>query len=224
MQIPRGSTRRNRLIGAGLIALLLIAMALDTKVLTPTALADIGPKQFDPAATANDLFTKAQTVLPAQAKPLSEVLPAVDVDIKGAAAKYKAVSPAGGSYVFFVSATATVTGDTTADDLWLKINGLPATATVLVPTTTAVNGTVLRDAMGFTFQDAPDQTGYQLVGDELKKLIQSKVVAGVGDPTKLKGKKITLVGVLSVTASPGSNTVPAAKPANVQPVKIEVAG
>ena len=44
-----------------------------------------------------------------------------------------------------------------------------------MPLTTAINGTVLRDAMGFKFADAPGQTDYQYVGDELKKLMQAEV-------------------------------------------------
>ena len=52
--------------------------------------------------------------------------------------------------------------------------------------------------MGFKFADAPGQTDYQYVGDELKKLIQAEIAVERPDPAALKGKKVTVVGVSSV--------------------------
>ena len=221
MPTSRGSTRRNRLIGGGVLIVLIVAMVFNTKFLTPTALAGIGPKQFDPAASAGDLFTKAQKDVPAQAKPLTEVLPAVQADIKKAAATYQAVKPSDTSYDFPVTVTGTVADSSTADALRLTVGGLPG-STVLVPTSTAINGTVIRDGMGFKFADAPGQTEYQYVGDEIKKLVQSKVIEPLGAPAGLKGKKVTVVGFLSVLAVAGLNTVPKAKPVNIQPVSVQV--
>ena len=83
-------------------------MVLSTKFLTPEELAAIAPKQFDPAQTASDLWTKAQAELPAKAQPLGQVVPAVQTDLKAAATKYKAVSPAEGAYVFPVKLDGTV--------------------------------------------------------------------------------------------------------------------
>jgi len=211
-----------RLVGTGVLVALVVAMALSTKFLTRAELASIGPKAFNPVDAASGLFAKAQSDLPGRAKPLPEVLTAVQTDIKGAAAKYQAASPSEGTYDFAVTASGTVSDESTADSLRLTVDGVSGT-TVIVPTTTAINGAVLRDAMGFKFADAPGQTQYQYVGDELKKLIQSKVIAPLGDPAKLKGKKVTITGVLSVQDIGGTNTVPKAKPANIQPTKIEVA-
>ena len=223
MSTSRGTSRRNRLIGLGALVLLIVAMVLNTKFLTPTALAGIGPKQFDPAASADELFTKAQNEVPGRAKPLAEVLPAVQADIKKAATTYQAVKPSDTSYDFAVTATGTVADSSTTDALRVTVDGLAPGSTVLVPTSTAINGTVIRDGMGFKFADAPGQTEYQYVGDEIKKLVQSKVIEPIGDPTKLKGKKVTVVGFISVLAVGGMNTVPKAKPINIQPVKLEVA-
>ena len=44
--------------------------------------------------------------------------------------------------------------------------------------------------MGFKFADAPGQTEYQYVGDELKKLMLAEIKSGVSDPASLKGKKV----------------------------------
>lgn len=217
--MPDARRRRfgRRLIGLGLLAVLVVAMVLNTKFLSPAQLAAALPKEFDAKDTAAQLFAKARADLPGQAKPASAVIPAIQAGPKSAAAKLKAVSPADNSYVFPVTATGTVT-DASAMFLRLKVPGVPSQTTVLVPLAQAINGTVVRDAMGFKFADAPGQTDYQYVGDEVKKLIQSQVVAPLS-PAKLKGKKVTVVGAISVldTGSPP----PAAKPVNIQPVSIK---
>jgi predicted lipoprotein len=194
-------------------------MVMSTKFLTPAEVSAIGPKKFDPQQSAAELFTKAQTDVPSRAKELSDVLPAIQADPKAAAAKFEAVSPGENSYVFAVTSTGTVTEATKAS-LRLKVAGAAETP-IIVPLSTAINGSVLRDAMGFKFADAPGQTEYQYVGDELKKLIQTELRSAVKDPATLKGKKVTVVGVVSVldTGSPP----PKAKPVNVQPVTVKAA-
>ena len=72
----------------------------------------------------------------------------------------------------------------------ISVPGVPEQTAVIIPLTTAINGTAVRDAMGFKFADAPGQTEYQYVGDELKKLMQAQVKSSVSDPASLKGKKV----------------------------------
>ena len=219
--MPR--TRRNpsrvRLDGLVLLVALVVAMALNTKFLTPAEVAAIAPKPFDPAQTAAELYAKAQEELPDRAQPLDEVVPAVQSDVRAAAEKYEATRPAEGSYVFPVEATGTVAEATDAS-LRLEVDGVPRQTPVLVPLSTAVNGTVIRDAMGFKFADAPGQTDYQYVGDELKKLMLEEVDGSVADPQSLKGKKVTVIGAVNVQGA--GTAVPEAKPVNVQPLSIEV--
>jgi predicted lipoprotein len=218
MQRPHRSLGRNRLIGLGVLVVLIVAMVLNTKFLTPEELAAAGPKRFDPKQTAADLFAKAKTDLPGQAAELGEVLPAVQSDPKAAAEKYQAISPAEKTYVFPVKTTATVS-QASAASLRLTVPGVPGETPVLVPLSTAVNGTVLRDAMGFKFADAPGQTEYQYVGDELKKLIQAEIAGNLDSPASLEGKKVSVVGVISVLHTGGPP--PKAKPVNIQPLTIE---
>jgi predicted lipoprotein len=221
MPAAQKKSRRNLFIGLGLIVVLIIAMVLSTKFLTPEELAAVGPKKFDPAQTASDLWTKAQTEIPANAQPLGQVVPAVQKDLKGAVTKYKAVSPAEGAYDFPVKFEGTVT-EASADSLRVSVSGVPQETAVIIPLTTAINGTAVRDAMGFKFADAPGQTDYQYVGDELKKLMQEEVKSNVSDPASLKGKKVSGSGVI-VVLSPSGAPQPKAKPVNVQPVTIEAA-
>ena len=211
---------RNRLIGLGLLLVLLVAMVLNTKFLTPEELAAAGPQKFDPAQTAAGLFEKAKADVPGQAKPLGEVVTAIQSDPKAAAEQYGAVSPSENTYIFPVSATGTVT-EASAASLQLKVDGVPDPTPVFVPLGTAVNGTVLRDLMGFKFADAPGQTDYQYVGDELKKLMLAEIKSGVADPAAAKGKKVDVVGAVSVLVTGGPP--PAAKPVNIQPITVQVA-
>jgi predicted lipoprotein len=218
MQRAHRSPRPARLIGLGLLVVLLVAMVLNTKFLDPAELAAAGPVKFDPKATADELFTRAKAELPDKASEVGDVVPAMQSDTKSAAEKYKAVSPAEGAYVFPVKTTGTVTEATEAN-LRLKITGVPEETPVIVPLTTAINGTVIRDVMGFKFADAPGQTDYQYVGDELKKLMQAEVKDATSDPASLKGKKITVVGAISVIGA--GTSVPKPKPVNIQPLSIK---
>ncbi len=217
--MPRPHRTRGRLVGAVLLVALVVAMALNTKFLTPAEVAAIAPKPFDPAAVATDLFAGAQADLPSRAQPLGEVVPALQADVAAAAEKYDASVPAEGSYVFPVRVTGTVAEASDAS-LRIEVDGVPAQTPVIVPLSTAVNGTVVRDVMGFKFADAPGQTDYQYVGDELKKLMLGQVEASVPDAAALTGKQVTVLGALGVQAT--GKTVPRAKPLNVQPVSLEV--
>ena len=218
--LPRRISPR-RIIGIVVLVALVVAMALSTKFLTPAQLASIAPKPFDPAASAQDLYTKAQAELPGKAADLGKVIPAIQSDPKSAADTYRAISPNENAYVFPVKATGTVV-EATDESLRLKVAGVPGQTVVLVPLTTAVNGSVLRDAMGFKFADAPGQTQYQYVADELKKLILADLQSTVADPKSLQGKQVEVVGVVSVITA-GGGPVPRAKPINVQPLSVKAA-
>lgn len=217
----KSSFTRGRVIGLAVLAVLIVAMIFSTKFITPAELEAALPKPFNPEETASELYDKAKTEIPAKTAPLGEVLTAIQADPKAAAEKYQAISPTADSYVFAVKTTATVTDGSDAN-IRLDVPNTPKGTTVIVPLSTAVNGSVLRDVMGFKFADAPGQTDYQYVSDELKKLIQNEVKSAVSDPASLKGKKVEVVGVIDVPLSNG-DPPPAAKPVNVQPMTIEEA-
>jgi predicted lipoprotein len=210
---------RNRLIGAGLAVVLAAAMIASTKFFTPEELAEALPKPFDPSAVAAELYQKATTDLAGGAKPLGEVVPAVQSDPKAAAETHGAVAPNESTWVFPVTATGAVT-EASDQSLRLTVDGVPEQTPVLVPLGTAIQGTAVRDAMGFKFADAPGQTDYQYVGDEIKKLMQASVQQSVSEPASLQGKQVTVTGVISVQNNGAPQPRP--KPVNVQPVSIEV--
>lgn len=207
-----------KILGAALLVGLLVVMALNTKFVTPKELASMGPTKFSPEKTAASLFKKAGTEFGDRAAPLPDVVTAIQSDPQAAAEKFSAVKPNEGTLVFSVTAKGTVT-QASAASLQLKVEGIPAETLVLVPVTTAINGTILRDALGFKFADAPGQSAFQFVGDELKKLMQAEVADGIGDPAALKGKQVTVLGVISV--SDDGSPQPKAKPVSIQPVSVK---
>lgn len=215
------SITRGRVIGLVAVVVLIVAMIFSTKFLTPAELEAALPKPFNAEETASELYGKAKTEIPGKAAPLAEVLAAIQADPQAASEKYEAISPTADSYVFAVKTTATVTDGSDAN-LRLEVPDAPKATTVIVPLSTAINGSVLRDAMGFKFADAPGQTDYQYVSDELKKLVQTDVKSMVDDPASLKGKQVEVVGVIDVPLSNGAPP-PAAKPVNIQPITIEQA-
>jgi predicted lipoprotein len=217
MQSPHRKKTRNRLIGAGAVLVLLVAMILSTKFLTPQELAEALPKPFEPAAVAKELYGRAESQVASKASPLGDVITAVQTDPKAAAEKYGAVAPNESTWVYAVRGTGVVT-EATDQAIRLKIPGVPEETTVIVPLDTAIQGTVVRDGMGFKFADAPGQTDYQYVGDELKKLMQAAMQEQASGATK--GKQVQVIGMIAVQNNGAPQ--PKAKPVNVQPIKIEV--
>lgn len=219
MPTSHRSKNRHRLIGAGLALVLVVAMIGSTKFFTPEELAEALPQAFDPQAEAAQLFDRATTEFPGRARPLGEVVTGVQTDPAAAAQELGAIAPNESSWVFVVSATGTVT-DASAESLRLEVDGVPSRTPVIVPLGTAIQGTVVRDGTGFKFADAPGQTDYQYVGDELKKLMQASVRESASDPASLKGKQVTVIGAIAVQDNGAPQ--PAAKPVNVQPLTLEV--
>ena len=217
MPATRGRRTRNRLIGTGLLVVLLVAMILSTKFLTPEELAAALPKPFEPAAVAKEIYTKAESEVSAKANPLGDVITGVQSDPKAAAEKFGAVAPNESSWVFAVRGTGVVT-EVSDQSIRLKIPGVPEQTSVIVPLDTAIQGTVVRDGMGFKFADAPGQTDYQYVGDELKKLMQATMQQQTSGLTE--GKQVQVIGMISVQNNGAPQ--PKAKPVNVQPIKLEV--
>jgi predicted lipoprotein len=216
-QVRRPATRT--IVGAVALVALVVAMVLNTRFLTPEEVAEVNPAAFDPAATAEELFAQAPQELAGQAAPLPDVVTALQGgSAADAAGSFDAVSPNEGSYDFVVTATGTVTA-ADANSLTLQVEGVPAQTTVTVPLTTAVNGTVLRDALRFRFADAPGQSDFQFVGDELKKLMQAQLATEVGDPASLQGTPVTVVGAIPVIDTGGPQ--PPAKPVAIQAVSVQ---
>lgn len=206
-----------RIGGAVALAALLVAMVLSTRFVTPDELASIGPEVFDPAQTAEDLFAEANETIPDSATPLPELLTGLQKDIPRTAEDLEASKPNDTTYLFPVRGTATVVA-TQQQAIEITVEGVPETTPLSIASGPATNGAVLRDALGFKFGDASNQTTYQQVGDELKALVRKQIDEGTG--AKLApGSRLEFTGIVSVTDT--GMPQPPAKPVQVQPLTVE---
>lgn len=204
--------RRSLVLAAGLVVLL-VAMVVSTRFVTPQEAQALRPRVFEASSYVAENFPKITQTLQEKGTDLGTLAPAVVAD-PAAAGKEYGVDVGSGKFAFPVKVTGTVA---TVDNgfLELTVAGVPADVTVRVPVANAVSGTPIRDATGFmTFSDFPGQTDFQNVANEIKVKVLADVV-GTLDPASLKGKQVIVVGAYS-TGGPKSSFL-------VQPVSVQVA-
>lgn len=219
-QTPR--ITRSRLIGGAVVVVLAAAMLLNTRFLTPEEVDALTPDEFDPAATAEDLHAQAAEELVGDPADLDAVTSAIAEDPEAAAEEFEALSPSEGTDAYTVSVTGTVE-DADENTLTLGVDGLSTERPVVVPVGTAVDGTLIRDLTGFEFGDAPGQTGYQQVGNELAALLRADAAEALGDdPSSLVDQEVTVRGVLRHVRTGGET--PEGKPITIQPIELEADG
>lgn len=206
-----GKSAVARFAPLAVLAILIIAMVMNTKFLTKSEAEELVPKPFDAKTFVDENFDKTITTLETKGTDLVELAPAVAAD-KAAACTQFGVDLGAGSCAFPVKATGTVTA-VDSNFINLTVPGLPEGTIVRVPVGTALNGTPVRDAAGYKFADFPGQTQYQQVSNEFKAAIQSKVLAEA-DPANLTGKQVSIVGAYAL---PGPATA-----FTIQPMKITV--
>lgn len=211
-----GRTWVGKAVFVGVLILLFGAIAVSTQYRSAAEGAAIASglnpdKNFDPAATAAELFTIIQTDLPAKATELTAVAPQIMDDLATAGASYGQDLGAD-SYAFPVTLTGTVDA---VDDKFMTftVDGMPDGQTVVVPLGAALNGGPVRDALGIiTFGDVPDQIAFQSLAQEIKKLMIDQVVTPADAPS-LKGKTVTVYGAYK-SGGPSGTWI-------IQPVQIE---
>lgn len=202
-----------RLVGIIAAAALLLAMAFTTRWLDPKEAAEVNPAAFDPAAFAAEKLPEITATVVSRAVDVTEFAPALVADPAAAGAKY-GVDSGSGKFTVPLKVTAPVTS---VDANWISlstpdIQGL----TVRVPVSNALNGTTVRDVTGeISYGDFADQTTYQSVANNLKLLMQEKVVGSL-DLANLQGKTITVYGAFATGGAPNQIVV--------QPLKVEVQG
>lgn len=209
-----------RLIGAGALLVLVIAMLLNTKFLTPEEVDALTPDQFDPEETAQELYASVQSEMTEDPAPLGDVTSALDEDPEAAAEEFEAQTVSEGTVVFAVIAEGTV-AEATADNLILSVDGVAEGRQIVVPLSTALDGNLIRDVSGFRFGDAPGQTGYQRVGTEISTLLRGDAQEAAGeDPESLAGEDITVSGVMRYVATDAEGDDE--RPIIIQPLNLEV--
>lgn len=188
--------RRTRLtiVAAGTIALV-VAMALDTKVVTIGSEADIQPGVFSAADFGTAEFPKVQAAIEARAVNAATLAMAIAKD-KAAAAREYGVEAAVGPEMS-VKFTG-VAGKAESGVYVVEVEGVSDTVRVRVQTGPAINGMDLRDATGtIKFGQFVNQIDYQNAGSALNKEMKKQVLSKV-DAANLSGKTITVVGAFKL--------------------------
>lgn len=207
---PLKTRTRARQVFWAAAVLLLVLMALSTKVVSSNSKAGSGDSAFSPASFATKTFPKVQRTIVAQAVDAPTLAKALKTD--AASAKKKYANDASGQPVFSVNFTGKV-GKGTDGIFPVAVASMPKGVQVRLQTGPAIDGTDVRDATKLvTFPQFRNQIEYQDAGAALNDRIKQDVLGSI-DRGSLTGKKVTVTGAFTLIN-------PAAW--LVTPVKLEV--
>lgn len=215
MSAPTAPSRRptsayRNLIFGGAAVILVIAMALNVKVVKLGSEAAAPPGAFNPVAYGQTTFPKVQAEIEKRAVDAATLATALAQNPDDAAKKYGVPATIGTEYSVKFTGVA---GKATYGVYYVKIPGVPDAVTVRVQMGPAVNGTAVRDATGtITFGQFTNQIDYQNAGSALNNEIKKQVLSKI-DTKSLTGKTISVVGAFQYVV-PNSWLI--------TPVKVEV--
>ena len=182
---------RSIVLGLAVLALI-VAMALDTKVVVIGSAEDVQPGVFSPEQFGAATFPKVQAGIEARAVE-AQTLAAALLKDKAAATKQFGVPTGAGGAEFSVKFTGVV-GDKKSGTYAVAVAGIPDTIAIWVRTGPAIMGTDLRDATGeIKFGQFVNQIEYQNAGAALNKEMKKQVLADI-DTANLKGKTVSVIG------------------------------
>lgn len=194
----KGHSRRGMrvVIEVVLLVILLVAMALGTKVVKIGSGSDATSKEFEPAAYGKKQFPKTQAAIEKRAVDAATLAAAIAKD-QDAAGKQYGIAGGGVGPEMSVKFTG-VAGKEDSGVYDVKVPGLPDSLLIRVQTGPAINGTDLRDATGdISFGQFTNQIDYQNAGYAINTEMKQEVLSKV-DTTKLTGKTISVVGVFQL--------------------------
>ena len=182
-------------IASAAALILLIAMAVDIKVVKIGSAADVQPGAFSPVEFGKSEFPKAQSAIESRAVSAVTIAAAIARDQAAAAKEYGV--EAGVSPEISVKFTG-VAGKAESGVYVVQVDGVPDNVIVRVQTGPAINGTDLRDATGtISFGQFINQIDYQNAGSALNKEMKKQVLSKV-DAGNLTGKTISVVGAFKL--------------------------
>ncbi len=191
----RRKPRRAALLSALAVAVFVIALGLDTTVVSIGSDADQREAAFSPAAFGEEHFPRIRDYVVDNAVSAPLLSEAIDADQSAAAEQY-GVS-AGIGAVIPVRFTGTV-GEGSTGVFNVSVDGIPADRTIRVQTGPAINGTDLRDATGtISFGQFTNQIEYQDAGSGINNAMKAEVLQGL-DREALPGQRIKVTGVFKL--------------------------
>lgn len=179
----------------GAVIILLVAMGLNTKVVSIRSQVAAQPGAFDPAAYGVAEFPKIQSQIEGRAVDAATLAAAIAKDATAAGTKYGVPGEIGPE--FSVKFTG-VAEKATFGVYTINVPGVSPGTTIRVQTGPAINGTDVRDATGtINFGQFTNQIDYQNAGSALNNEIKSQVLTKA-DAAKLTGKTVSVVGAFQL--------------------------
>lgn len=184
-----------RIVTAALLAAVVLAMVLSTKVVGPDSDLGSGPESFSAEAWAEENFPLIQEAIADRAVDASTLGAAIGADQAAATEEY-GVSAGAGS-VFSVTFRGTVGAG--QDGIYpVTVEGVPGDILIRVQTGPAINGTELRDATGdVQFGQFTNQIDYQDAASALNEQLKESVLSSA-DMASLEGKTIEVTGAFQL--------------------------
>ena len=204
----RAGARRRQFVWLAIGAVVLVAMAVDTKIVP---IEQVKSDVFSPAEYGKKDFSRIQAVIEKSAVDAKELAAAIAADKAAAGEKYG--KPGSVGPIFPIKFTGVV-GEGSSGVFKVKVEGMPEGSGIRVQTGPAINGTEVRDATGTVdFGQFTNQIEYQDAGSALNNEVKTQVIGDL-DREKLPGKTVEVVGVFQLI-----------NPANwmVTPVRFKVA-
>ena len=180
---------------AAAVIVLLVAMGLNTKVVSIRSQVAAQPGAFDPAAYGATEFPKVQSLIESHAVDAATLAAAITKDATAAGTKYGVPGQIGPEFAVKFTGVA---GKAMFGVYTINVPGVSSGVMVRVQTGPAINGTDVRDATGtISFGQFTNQIDYQNAGSALNNEIKTQVLGKV-DTAKLTGKTVSIVGVFQL--------------------------
>ncbi|MCQ8239357.1 DUF2291 family protein [Rhizosaccharibacter radicis] len=179
---------------AGAAVVLVVAMALDTKVVRVGSQTDAADGAFSAATYGKTHFPKIRDAVVAKAVDAATLAEAIAKDPDAAQKQYAVMSDSGPEYsVRFTGVAGARDEDSGA--VPVKVENAPADLHIAVQTGPAITGTDLRDGTPLvTFGQFSNQIDYQNAGAGLNAAMKDAVLSKI-DAKALAGKTVSVVGV-----------------------------
>lgn len=176
-------------------AVVLGAMALDTKVVRVGSQEDLRQQAFNPDRFGAETFPRVRDYVVGKAPAAPALYEALVADKDAAIAEFG--TKAGIGAVMPVTFTG-VLGEAKAGVFNVSIDGLPENVRVRLQSGPAINGTDLRDVTGdIAFGAFKNQIEYQDAGSGINRAMSAEVLVGL-DRDALTGKTVTVTGAFTL--------------------------
>jgi len=187
------SRKRKWILGTALFTIILVvAMALCTKVIVNGSSEDLRQQSFSPDQFAQKEYPSIRDFVVNKAVDAQTLLTALQENKKSAIEKYGVKSGIGA--IIPVKFDAVVESGRSGI-YTLKIANTPQKQTIRVQVGPAINGTALRDATGkISFEQFTNQIQYQNVGAAINRVMKADTLQHIDHKT-LVGKQAFIVGV-----------------------------